>query len=137
MKKIYPRRGDIVWVRPRPNATGSEQSGRRPGLVLQNNTGNRHSTTTIVAYLTTKIDFTDTYLPTHVFIKACEGGLRQDSVVMLEQLETISIGRITGKINQRIESSYMKVVERALKTSLGLDGGDLSPEELKDGGKNE
>ena len=45
---------------------GSEQGGVRPVLILQNNTGNKYSPTTIVAAITSRK--TKTALPTHVAI---------------------------------------------------------------------
>ncbi|HHY95809.1 MAG TPA: type II toxin-antitoxin system PemK/MazF family toxin [Firmicutes bacterium] len=42
------RRGEIWLVDWNPGQ-GSEQAGMRPALVIQNDIGNRHSPTTIVA----------------------------------------------------------------------------------------
>ena len=47
------QRGDIFFTRF-DNATGSEQSGNRPAVVLQNDVGNFYSPTLIVATLTSK-----------------------------------------------------------------------------------
>ena len=47
------RRGDIYYAFL-GSAIGSEQQGKRPVLILQNDVGNRHSPTTIVAVLTSK-----------------------------------------------------------------------------------
>ena len=57
------RRGDIYYADLRP-VVGSEQGGIRPVLVIQNDTGNRHSPTVIVAAITSKM--TKAKLPTHV-----------------------------------------------------------------------
>ena len=48
------RRGDIYYADLRP-VVGSEQGGIRPVLVIQNDTGNRHSPTVIVAAITSKM----------------------------------------------------------------------------------
>ena len=45
------KRGDIFYA-DLVQGTGSEQNGRRPVVILQNNKGNRHSTTTIAAMIT-------------------------------------------------------------------------------------
>ena len=61
------KRGEIYCADLSP-VVGSEQGGIRPVLVLQNDTGNRHSLTTIVAAITgcpTKAE-----LPTHVAVRA-------------------------------------------------------------------
>lgn len=47
---------------------GSEQGGIRSILILQNNTGNKHSPTTIVAAITSRK--TKIALPTHVTVTA-------------------------------------------------------------------
>ena len=50
------KRGEIYFAYLSP-AAGSGQNGVRPVLVLQNNTGNQHSPTTIVAAVTNFIYF--------------------------------------------------------------------------------
>ena len=57
---------------------GSEQGGVRPVLILQNNTGNKHSPTTIVAAITGRK--TKAALPTHVAI--ITSGLKTESTVL-------------------------------------------------------
>ena len=49
MKTVY--RGEVYYAELSP-VIGSEQGGIRPVLILQNNTGNRHSPTTIIAPIT-------------------------------------------------------------------------------------
>ena len=56
------RRGDIFYADLRP-VIGSEQGGIRPVLIIQNDTGNRHSPTVIVAAITSRM--TKAKLPTH------------------------------------------------------------------------
>ena len=67
MKKdwVY-RRGDIYYADLNP-VCGSEQGGKRPVVVIQNNIGNAHSPTLIVATITTKQDKRN--YPTHYPIK--------------------------------------------------------------------
>lgn len=45
------RRGDIYYADLSP-VVGSEQGGMRPVLIIQNDTGNRHSPTVIAAAIT-------------------------------------------------------------------------------------
>ena len=49
------RRGDIYLANLNP-FKGSEQGGKRPVIVLQNNIGNRHSSTLIIAPITSRIE---------------------------------------------------------------------------------
>ena len=46
--KEFPKRGEVWLVNWNP-ARGSEQAGRRPALVIQNDIGNEKAPTTIVA----------------------------------------------------------------------------------------
>lgn len=55
------QRGDIYYADLRP-VIGSEQGGVRPVVVIQNNIGNRHSPTVIVASITSRLAST-TFLP--------------------------------------------------------------------------
>ena len=50
---IHVRRGEIYYADLTP-AKGCEQDGVRPVLILQNEIGNYHSPTTIVAIISTK-----------------------------------------------------------------------------------
>ena len=109
------RRGDIYWVdfgTPR----GSEQGGRRPALIIQNDKGNESSTTTIIAAITSKKKVS---YPFHVEISTQESGLPQDSTVLLEQLLTINKDRLVGRIGS-LSSAKMREIDRALQVSLGL-----------------
>lgn len=110
------RRGDIVYANLNP-VIGSEQGGTRPVLVLQNDIGNRHSPTTIVAAITSRIK--KAKLPTHVEIRADDYGLERDSVILLEQLRTIDKRRLKEKLAHLDEESMIRVNE-GLMISLGL-----------------
>ena len=49
------KRGDIYYADLRP-VIGSEQGGVRPVLIIQNDTGNRHSPTVICAAITSRMN---------------------------------------------------------------------------------
>ena len=87
MEEREIRRGDIYHADLNP-ILGSEQGGYRPVLVIQNNRGNKHSPTVIVAAITSRPKHK---MPTHVLLKGIEG-LEKDSVVLLEQLRTVDTG---------------------------------------------
>ena len=105
-----------VWYVNLENGVGSEQSGRRPCLIIQNNTGNRFSPTVVVAVLTTKLDKHN--LPTHALLSE-QSGLPKRSIVLLEQLKTIDKRRIKQYITSLTRNDLLKV-DRALMVSLGL-----------------
>ncbi len=111
------RRGDIVLVNLEP-VKGSEQGKTRPCLIIQNNTGNSFSNTTIIAPLTSNVEGKD--YPFVVFIKIGEGNLPKDSLVLLNQIRTVSIEeRISSKLGS-LNPSSMKKVDQAIKVSLAL-----------------
>lgn len=110
------KRGDVFYADLNP-VVGSEQGGVRPVLVVQNDIGNRHSPTTIVTAVTSRIKRAK--LPTHVELPASQGFLAFDSVVLLEQLRTIDKARLLQHICT-LDSDTMRRVDRAAEISLGL-----------------
>lgn len=50
---MFIKRGDIYYADLRP-VVGSEQGGVRPVVIIQNNTGNRHSPTVIADAVTSR-----------------------------------------------------------------------------------
>ena len=113
MKEI--KRGELYRANLCPT-TGSEQRGVRPVIILQNDVGNRHSPTTIVAALTSRIP--KAHLPTHVAISSKK--LRQNSTVLLEQIRTIDKARLTEYIG-KADAQTMKDIDRAMIVSLGIE----------------
>ena len=95
---------------------GDEQQDMRPLLIVQNNTGNHYSKTTIVAPITSSIKKTN--LPTHVFIS--EKFLLKDSQVLLEQIRAISKIRLIHKLG-KISEENQELVDNALLVSVGLE----------------
>jgi len=110
------KRGDLFYVDLNPTK-GSEQRGRRPVLVIQNDIGNEVSPTTIIAPLTTK-SFTREY-PTNVNIPKGIGGLKENSTVLFSQIRTIDKSRLENKLGHLPESDMTKV-EESIRVSLGL-----------------
>lgn len=111
------RRGDIYYADLRP-VIGSEQGGIRPVLIIQNDTGNRHSPTVIVAAITSKMS--KAKLPTHVKIDKEKCDIVKDSVILLEQLRTIDKKRLKDKVCH-LDHEILKTVDTALLVSLELD----------------
>lgn len=96
MKKTY-HRGELYYA-DLGTGIGSEQNGYRPVVVIQNDVGNKHSPTTIVAAISTQIK-TKAKLPTHFHVSpAC--GLAQPSIIMLEQIRTIDKARLEKYIGK-------------------------------------
>lgn len=96
---------------------GSEQGGIRPVLVVQNNKGNKHSPTILVACITSKAH-SKHYLPTHYVIPK-HVGLKYDSLVMMEQIKVIDEKRIIKYIG-KLSPNFMKILDKKIKISFGL-----------------
>lgn len=116
MNLVVIKRGDIFYADLRP-VVGSEQGGVRPVLIIQNDTGNRHSPTVICAAITSKMN--KAKLPTHVEIKARQYELVKDSVILLEQVRTIDKKRLKEKVCH-LDCEILKKVDEALLISLEL-----------------
>jgi mRNA interferase MazF len=109
------RRGDIYAVDLEP-VRGSEQGKVQPALVIQNDVGNRYSPTIIVAAITSG---GNSRFDVNVVVKAPEGGLTNDSVILLNQIRTVDKTRL-GRYWGRLSPQTMLVIDEALKISLGL-----------------
>lgn len=97
---------------------GSEQGGIRPVLIIQNDRGNRYAPTVIAVPLTTSLNKPP--LPTHVKLEAGEGGLKQTSTVLCEQVRTLEKTRLTRLIG-KLGKKQVEAVEKALLCSLDMN----------------
>ena len=108
-------RYDVFLVDLGKNIVGSEQGGIRPAVVVQNDTGNYHSSTTIVMPMTSQIK--NLYQSTHTLIRRGEGkGLMEDSMVLAECMRQISKNRIIrylGKITDQYEKDEIRRIYEA------------------------
>ena len=117
MEHSIVRRGDIYYADLSP-VVGSEQGGVRPVLIVQNDTGNRHSPTVIAAAITSQTG--KARLPTHISVAALSCGLPKESVILLEQVRTLDKRRLREKTGS-VSAEAMDRVDRALGISLGLE----------------
>ena len=103
------RRGDIYYADLRP-VIGSEQGGIRPVLIIQNEAGNKHSSTS---------QLHKANLPTHVELDSRYCDIAKDSVILLEQLRTVDKQRLKEKVCH-LDNNIIRRVNEALKISLEL-----------------
>ncbi len=115
-KIAFPKRGQVYLVSFDPTV-GKEIRKTRPAVILQNDTANRWSLITIVAAVTSQ--FEEPLYPTEVRVKASEGGLSADSVVLLNQIRSIDKRRLVRRLGV-LKQDTMVQVDRAVMVSLGL-----------------
>lgn len=113
-KKIT--RGDIFYANL-DGTVGSEQSGIRPVIVVQNDVGNKYSPTTIVVPLTKKVRLKINQ-PTHFWINPF-GNIRFDSIVLTEQIRVIDKSRLKEKIGV-MNDKEMQEIDNKILIALGL-----------------
>ena len=115
MSRTYLR-GDMYYA-DLGRGVGSEQEGYRPVVIIQNNTGNKHSPTVIVAAISSKVGVKPK-LPTHYFINA-ESGLDYPSIVLMEQIRTLDKRRLAKYIG-RLGKEHIQGMNHALAVSIDL-----------------
>ena len=115
MERTYLR-GDLYYA-DLGKGIGSEQEGRRPVVIIQNNIGNKHSPTVIIAAISSKVGV-KAKLPTHYYI-GTENGLELPSVILLEQLRTIDKRRLEDYIG-RLSAPQTLGLNHALAVSIDL-----------------
>lgn len=104
------KRGDLVLVHL--TGQGSEQSGIRPAVIIQNNVGNKVSPTTIIVPLTSQ---KKKEIPTHVELNSNDGVLKPSTALALcEQPCVVDKSRLIKKLgtvsNNKIEEINQKIM---------------------------
>ncbi|MFL5803102.1 MAG: type II toxin-antitoxin system PemK/MazF family toxin [Roseiflexaceae bacterium] len=116
MSATFPRRGEIYYTNL-DLVFGSEQGGRRPVLIIQNDPNNQYSPVVIIASITSTP--ARSTRPTDVSIAAGEAGLTKQSRILLNQLRTLDKRRLGRHVGQ-LDDTQMEQVDQALMMSLGL-----------------
>ena len=111
------KRGDMFYADLSP-VVGSEQGGVRPVLIIQNDLGNKYSPTVIAAAITSQQN--KSKLPTHIEIDSSTCGLKNNSVVLTEQIRTIDKSRLKEKIGHINDLNTINQINSALGVSFGL-----------------
>jgi mRNA interferase MazF len=114
-----PYRGMVVEVSLDP-VVGHEQGRSRPCVVVQNDVGNRFSSTTIVVPLTAASHI-KTVSPIYVHVEKGEGGATKDSYILCDQIRTVDQQRFRAVFGT-LSPETMANVDAALLVSLGLPG---------------
>ena len=110
-----PKRGE-VWAINFDPTQGREQAGTRPALIVSDNALNSSPRGLVVVC---PITGTDRSIPTHVPVEPPEGGLVKSSVVMVEQLRSVSTSRLGRRLGEATPET-MGSVNQVLGFVLGL-----------------
>jgi len=115
------RRWDLAWATLEPTR-GHEQAGRRPVLVVSNDSISASIGLVAILPLTTWRKDRRVY-PTEVLLKADTAGLAADSLVLCHQLRTISAERLSPAFARLADTTKRDAVERAVRLWLDLGAG--------------
>jgi mRNA interferase MazF len=109
----YPRRAHVYWVRV-PDEPGGK---RRPALVVSPDVRNRLANDVIVVPISSVLRDA----PTHVRLRAREGGLRRPSVAKCEQVTTLRRDRLVDRaLGEALSATRMVEVEKAILRAIGV-----------------
>jgi mRNA interferase MazF len=111
----FPRRGEVYMVDFNP-ARGSEQSGRRPCVIVSNNISNQHSPVVVVAAMTRKIP--EKRYPQDVLLEA-GNPLPDAGRIMTNQLTTVDKSRLE-QCRGELDPAQVHELNRALAMSLAV-----------------
>lgn len=110
------KRGEIWLVNLDPTV-GHEIKKSRPGIIIQNDIGNKYSPMIIIAPITSQN--IEKIYPIEVFLTKQNCGLDKDSKVLLNHIRAVDKRRLIKKIGEADEEALEKIDE-AIKISLGL-----------------
>ena len=108
------KRGDIYYLNLDPTI-GEEIKKIRPALIVSNNANNKFSETITVVPITSNIK---KVYPFEVLLKKSESSLPKDSKAQCQQIRTVSIERISGKMVGRLSDLLISEINEAIKLHL-------------------
>ena len=110
------RRGE-VWLADLDPTRVREQTGKRPVLVVSADLFNQSGAKLLIAvpFTTRKRD-----LPTHIEVRPPNGGLRELSFAMCEQVRTIATDRLAPQPFGRVSPAVLNLVDDRLRLLLDL-----------------
>lgn len=113
------RRGDVFWADVKPRS-GSEQSGRRPVVIVSHDAFNQvpswHSV--IVVPLTTSGKQARRG-PTAIVLPKGEAGLPRESIALCHQITTLDRSKLTEKIGA-LSDDALAGIGAGIKAATGL-----------------
>ena len=112
-------RGDVVWAEFRPRS-GSEQSGRRPAVVVSHDAFNARATWRSVVVVPVSTSPRQARRgPTVVRIDGALPGLAEPSVAVCHQVTTLDRSKLSEPLGS-LPSGAMAEIDTALRAALDL-----------------
>ncbi len=114
------RRGEICLVDLEP-ARGSEANKRRPAVIVSNDGANmsaEHLGRGVVTVVPITSNIGSVY-PFQVLLLASESGLDRDSKAQAEQIRSISVERVGGRVGV-VPTNSLAELDEALRLHLAL-----------------
>ena len=113
------KRGDVFWADLLPRS-GSEQSGRRPVVIVSHDGFNKVAAwrSTIVVPLSTS-SAQRRRGPTAVLLPQGTAGLRKETVALCHQVTTLDRSKITDRVGE-LPTAALKRVSEGLRVALAL-----------------
>jgi mRNA interferase MazF len=116
MLKMMIKRGDIFWINFAKQDGSHIICGKRPVIIVSNDTANRFSPVISVVPVTTGQK--KKALPTHVQISGY--GLSNPSTVLTEQLLSVEKSNLLNKIGTLSDTDDLRKIESCLCIQLGV-----------------
>ena len=111
-------RGDLYWVEF-PPASGREQAGRRPALVVESGAPSSRLPTVVVVPITSRLEALR-FANTLEVAPSRENGLQAPSVLLVFQVRAIDKRRMVPPPMGTLEPVYLEKTERLLRQLLAL-----------------
>jgi len=121
MSELRPSRGEVWLADPAREVLGHEQMGRRPVLIVSADQFNRAAGAPWPLVVVVPLSTRDRGIALQVPIQPPEGGLREASVLLPEQLYAADQRRLVERWG-RVSEATLRQVEDRLRVVL-----DLSP----------
>jgi mRNA interferase MazF len=114
------KRGEVYWANLRPRS-GSEQSGRRPVIVISHDGFNEipNWRSIMIVPLSTSENQARRG-PTAIWLPKGTAGIQQPSVGLCHQLTTLDRAKLENRIGT-LPTTYLKQIEVGIKAALSLD----------------
>jgi mRNA interferase MazF len=102
-------RGDLFWLEPEASRR-ADASYAHPHLVVQDDVFNQSRITTVVVCALTS-NLQRAHEPGNVLLEVGEGGLPQQSVVVVSQIDSVEKGRLGDKIGALSSARVEQVLD--------------------------